>query len=498
MRKPVFVPVATAIIVTCLCSYLVAKDHVRTSVVKIHVTQRPPDLTRPWTKMSPRKTTGSGAIIDGQRVLTNWHVVEYASQIFVQFDQSSDKFPAQVIGASPGMDLAVLEMEDPEELGDRPSLPIAEALPDIRSTVNVYGYPLGGEDMSVTEGIVSRIDFTRYHGDTLGVRVQVDAALNPGNSGGPAVIDGEIVGLVFSRINQAENIGYLIPTEEILMFLADIEDGTYDGKPAIYDRFQAAENKSLRARLELPKDTTGYVVRKPFRDEDYPLKKWDVITHIGEHDLDDQGNVRIRDDLRLDFRYLIPALARDGKVELTLFREGESTLVSVPVLKVRPRLLPSLEGAYPRYFILGPMCFTPATKEFAAALGGKGLPYLVAVKSPLLYRQQDEPEFEGEELVVVSTRMFSHRMIKGYRNMPFGVVSHVNSQEVKNMRQFVELLRDAKDEFLEFEFFGEEETIVLRRQDMIDSTEDILGDEGIRYQYSKDLSDVWQSASNDG
>lgn len=483
----------TFVLLVAFASQLSAKDKVRDSVVKIHVTQKSPDFVRPWTKLTGRKTTGSGAIIAGKRILTNWHVVEYASQIFVQFAESSDKYPAVIVGAAPGMDLALLEMEDEEDLGERPALPIADALPDIRSTVNAYGYPMGGEDMSVTEGIISRVDFTQYSMDSLGLRIQVDAALNPGNSGGPAVINGEIIGLVFSRINQAENIGYLIPSEEINAFLTDMEDGSYDGKPSIFDAFQSAENKSLRARLKLPKETTGYVVRRPFRDEDYPLKKWDVVTHIGEHDLDDLGNVKIRDDLRLDFRYLIPSLANDSKIDLTVFREGEEISISVPVLLKRPRLLPTLQGTYPRHFILGPMCFTSATQDFASALGRKSLGYLTAVKSPLLYRQQDEPEFEGEELVVMSTRMFSHRMIKGYRNAPFGVVSHVNSEPVKSLQQFVELLRDSKEDFLEFEFFGEVETLVFEREKLIDATEGILEDEGIRYQYSKGLASIWEA-----
>jgi S1-C subfamily serine protease len=472
-----------------------AKDEVRSSAVKVHVTQRPPDFMRPWTKSTARKTSGSGAIIEGNRILTNWHVVEYASQIFVQFDQTSDKTPARVVGAAPEMDLALLELEDPAELDGRPFLPIADSLPDVSSTVNVYGYPIGGEDMSVTEGIISRIDFTRYSNDAVGVRIQVDAALNPGNSGGPAVTDGQIVGLVFSKINQAENIGYLIPAEEIRMFLADYADGTYDGKPALYDRFQTAENVSLRAKLGLSEDTTGYVVREPFRDEEsYPLKKWDVITHIGEHELDNLGNVRIRDDLRLDFRYLVPELAHNDELQLTIFRDGESLPLTVPVVNNRIRLLPSLKGDYPRHFIYGPLVFTAATQEFVRVLGARGVGYLAAVKSPLLYRQQDDPAFEGEELVVMANRMFSHRMIKGYRNMPFGVVSHVNGQSINNLRHFVELLRDCEDEFVVFEFADEGETLVFRRQELTDATEGILIDEGIRDQYSKDLADVWEGS----
>ncbi len=493
MRLLIFARLAPCFLLGLLVAPVTAKDDVRGAAVKVHVTQRPPDFTRPWTKSTARKTSGSGAIIEGQQILTNWHVVEYASQIFVQFDQTSDKTPATVVATAPGMDLALLKLEDASKLEGRPFLPITDALPNVRATVNVYGYPIGGEDMSVTEGIISRIDFTRYATDTLGVRIQVDAALNPGNSGGPAVIDGQLVGLVFSKINQAENIGYLIPAEEIRMFLDDAADGTYNGKPALYDQFQSAENASLRAMLGLSEETTGYVVRAPFHEEEsYPLKKWDVITHIGEHALDNLGNVRIRDDLRLDFRYLIPELAKDNEVQLTVFREGESMSLSVPVITNRIRLLPPLNGDYPRHFIYGPLVFTAATQEFVGILGVRGFGYLAAVKSPLLYRQQDDPAFEGEELVVMANRMFSHRMIKGYANTPFGVVSHVNGQAVKNLRHFVELLRDCEDEFIVFEFAGEEETLVFRRQELADSTEEILVDEGIRYQYSKDLADVWE------
>ncbi len=65
---------------------------------------------------------------------------------------------------------------------------------------------------------------------TEGLRIQVDAAINPGNSGGPAVVDGRMIGLVFSRLQQADNIGYLIPMEEIELFLEDIRDGRYRGQ----------------------------------------------------------------------------------------------------------------------------------------------------------------------------------------------------------------------------------------------------------------------------
>ncbi len=93
-----------------------------------------------------------------------------------------------------------------------------------------------------------------------GVRVQVDAAINPGNSGGPALIDGKMVGLIFSKLTQADNIGYIIPSEEIDLFLKDVADGKYDGKPAMHDSLQTLENDALRSYLGLDRKAQGMVV----------------------------------------------------------------------------------------------------------------------------------------------------------------------------------------------------------------------------------------------
>src|SRR3970282_2111004 len=116
-----------------------------------------------------------------------------------------------------------------------PALALADELPQLKSHISVYGYPTGGDDLSVTDGIVSRIEFASYNFGAGGARIQVDAALNPGNSGGPGIQDGKITGRVFSKIEAADNIGYLIPAQEIATFLADVKDGKYTGNPLLFD-----------------------------------------------------------------------------------------------------------------------------------------------------------------------------------------------------------------------------------------------------------------------
>jgi S1-C subfamily serine protease len=471
-----------------------AVAEVEKSVVKISVTKREPDYFRPWTKASPSKVSGSGVVIAGPRILTNAHVVLFASEVFVQLRQGGDQHNAKVIAIAPGMDLAVVELVDPAPLQDVKPVSLADELPQSKSQISVYGYPTGGDDLSVTDGIVSRIEFASYNYGTAGVRVQVDAALNPGNSGGPAIQDGKIAGLVFSKIQEAENIGYLIPPEEIQAFLTDASDGTYDGKPLLFEGCQTAENEAVREYLKIAKDTTGVIVAEAQHvdDEDYPLKKWDVITHVGPHAVDNQGYVEVRDGLRLKFLYYVQKLADDGVIELTILRDGESKVIRVPVSPDRDLVIPTIKDQYPEYFIYGPMVFTAATQEYVRNLGGAGVGMLAALDSPMLKRLYDAPTEEGEQIVVIATKMFPHPIIKGYDNRPLGAIAKLNGVDVKNLRHLAELLRDNTDEFLRFEMDDRNESLVFRRKEIADATEAILTDEGIRYQASEDLRDVFE------
>lgn len=485
----------TTVSTPCVHTALAADD-IEPSVVKLIVTKREPDYFKPWTKAAPEKASGSGVVIDGKRILTNAHVVMHASQVFVQMRRGGDQLTAKIKAIGPGIDLALVELSDPEPLKDIPAVPLADDLPQLKSHVSVYGYPAGGDDLSITDGIVSRIEFTSFNFAAGGTRVQVDAALNPGNSGGPAVNEGKIVGLVFSKINEAENIGYLIPTNEIRSFLKAADDGKkkYDGNAMLLDDFQTAENEALRKFLKIPADVTGIVINKPYRDDDdYPLKKWDVITAIGPHTIDNQGYVDVREGLRMRFLYYVAQLAKDGKVDLTILRDGEKKQVSVPVAPRRDTVLPMLQDEYPEYFIYGPLVFEVASQEYVRALGAQGMGALLVLQSPLLARLYDKPAEPGEQLVVLATRMFPHPMIKGYDNRPLGVIQKLNGNDVKNLRGLAEMISDSKDEFLRFDMAERGESLVFRRAEMQEATEEILSNEGIRYQSSDSLRDVLQS-----
>jgi S1-C subfamily serine protease len=436
-------------------------------------------------KQAPAEQSGSGVVIDGRRILTNAHVVRYASQVRVQADRSGEKLAARVTAIAVGIDLALLELDDVAFFDAHPAATFAPAPPALGTKVSAVGFPMGGEALSVTEGSISRIEFAPYGDGASGLRIQVDAAINPGNSGGPAAVADEVIGLCFSTIRGADNIGYVIPNEEIEAFLADVQDGRYDGRPQLFGAMQTIENPALRARLGIGGEVAGLMLTRP---PDGParevLRAWDVLTRVGDLDIDNTGMVSGPDGLRLSFHYWVPKLARDGKVAMTILRDGALMPVDVPVTASSDRLIRPLGEHYPSYFIWGPAVFTPVYAEYAMAVVNR----VLGDTSPILSRLTDERAFPGEELVMIACPLFSHPLSNGYDAGPFSVVGRVNGIAIQNLVHLAEVLTTAKDEYVVLEFADHgTETLVFRRAEVEAAAEEILEDNGIRSRASADL-----------
>jgi hypothetical protein len=190
----------------------------------------------------------------------------------------------------------------------------------------------------------------------------------------------------------------------------------------------------------------------------------------------------------------VPQLAKDGAVPLTIIRDGGKLNVKVPVSGGRPLLIPSLDNSYPSYFIYGPIVFSRATGEFLSFISSnaQALNGFSFVASPLVTRRGDQPDAKHEELVVISAPFFSHKILTGYGNRFGSVVHSINGIEVRSLAHLVQTLRAIKDPLIVIRFDQRGgENIVLSRQDMIDATESILSDNGIRLQGSPDMMAIW-------
>ncbi len=463
---------------------------VRASVVRITSIRHYPDLYKPWSKLAPAELVGTGLIIEGGRILTNAHMVSHSASILVQPWQSSAKYLARVVAIAPGIDLAVLQPEDERAFSRSPQAPLVDRLPKVGDPASAYGFPVGGRDLSVTEGVVSRIEYSDYYYESTGLRIQVDAALNPGNSGGPALSRGNVVGIVFSGIREAENIGYVIPNQEILAFLSDIEDGTYDGRPEALERSQPFDNPALRAMLRAGDDVTGLVVQEPWSsDAAYPLLQWDVITRIGDHPVDNDGFVDVGDNLRIACDYLVPRLAAGGIVPVTVWRRGASVQVDAPVYSSPQRLVRYLADEQPSYLICGPLVFTPLYQELAERLDADSL---IWTSSAIAARRRDRRTAEEQELVVVPCPLLPHRIASGYEVLYPMVLAKLNGDKVRSLRHLGERIRDLSEEYLVFEWADSStQAMVFRRSEILQATGEILESNGIRAACSSDLAGLW-------
>ena len=184
---------------------------------------------------------------------------------------------------------------------------------------------------------------------------------------------------------------------------------------------------------------------------------------------------------------------------MTVVRNGKEISLEVPVSADHPLVMPDLGDSYPSYFIFGPICFSTATEQFTrnfltGTRAGRFASWLSSMGSPLLARVGDKPAFVGEEIVVVPSPFFPHKVSSGYADPYYQVVKSVNGIKVKNLVHLVEILRDSKDEFIRIEFdtrYGE--ALVFPRAEMLAATDEILTDNGIRSQGSADTLAVWNA-----
>ena len=203
-------------------------NEIRKSLCRINNTAQEFNYRVPWLPGGMSGGSGTGWVVKKDRLMTNAHVVSNAKLLTVEKENDPKKYVATVEFIAHDCDLALLKVEDPGFWKDTKPLALG-SVPEIESSVSVYGYPIGGQRMSVTKGIVSRIDFLTYSHSVMDSHlcIQIDAAINPGNSGGPVLQGGKVVGVAFQGYSGdvAQNVGYMIPTPVIGHFLKDIEDG---------------------------------------------------------------------------------------------------------------------------------------------------------------------------------------------------------------------------------------------------------------------------------
>ncbi|KAH9730189.1 protease Do-like 2 [Citrus sinensis] len=455
------------------------------AVVKVYCTHTAPDYSLPWQKQRQYTSTGSAFMIGDGKLLTNAHCVEHYTQVKVKRRGDDTKYVAKVLARGVDCDIALLSVESEEFWKDAEPLCLGH-LPRLQDAVTVVGYPLGGDTISVTKGVVSRIEVTSYaHGSSELLGIQIDAAINPGNSGGPAFNDkGECIGVAFQvyRSEEVENIGYVIPTTVVSHFLSDYErNGKYTGFPCLGVLLQKLENPALRTCLKVPSNE-GVLVRRvePTSDANNILKEGDVIVSFDDVCVGSEGTVPFRSNERIAFRYLISQKFAGDVAELGIIRAGTFMKVKV-VLNPRVHLVPyHIDGGQPSYLIIAGLVFTPLSEPLIEEEcdDSIGLKLLAKARYSLA-------RFEGEQMVILS-QVLANEVSIGYEDMSNQQVLKFNGTRIKNIHHLAHLVDSCKDKYLVFEF-EDNYLAVLEREAAVAASSCILKDYGIPSERSSDL-----------
>ena len=421
----------------------VVTNGVKDSLVKIYTVSKVPKYLEPWN-VSTSRSSGSGSIIEGNLILTNAHVVANNTFIEVRRHGKRKRVKAKVLSVSHQADLAILSVEDKSFFEGSHPLEFG-SLPKIQQKIIVYGFPTGGDTLSVTTGIVSRIEHQRYaHSGENFLAIQVDAAINPGNSGGPALTDGKIVGVVMQQRRNSQNIGYLVPINMIAHFLTDMLDGKYDGFPDIGIVTQSLESVALRAMYNLDENVTGQLVTKKlyncnFYDE---IEVGDVITAIDGHNIENDGTVEFRHHEYTLYSYYLDLHQMGEEVTLDIIRGKTPMQIKFKLSHRGDDFLMVKTYRYdemPTYFIYGGYVFSPLTSNLLGATRGQLLSLRAKTRE---WSQKDKKD------TVVLVKVLAADFNRGNHGLSLWAIDKVNGERFETFEDFYKKVTKAKGSFV--------------------------------------------------
>lgn len=459
------------------------------SVVKIYTTQAEPDYFTPWRLLTPSQSSGSGSVIEGNLILTNAHVVADASYLQAQKHNDPRRYLARVVFVSHDADLALITVDEPGFFSDLTALSIGD-LPAPLEEVSVYGYPIGGKSLSITKGILSRVEQQVYaHSSAYLLAGQIDAAINPGNSGGPVIVNKQIVGVVMQANSggRSENLGYFVPPSIIRHVLTDSLDGVHDGFPDLGFRTQTLDSPAAKAAYGLEKDQNGVLVIKVFEDSparDH-IRENDVILKIDNFDVADDGSIKLTQDVLTDYKHAIDLHHIDETIGITYSRDGEIKTIELPAQRALDSysLVASEQfDKIPEYYIYGGVLFVPLNMNLIKRWGndwGRTAPVS-------LLQARNEWSSPARRQLVVALQVLAADVNLGYHDWRNWIVDYVNGEPIQDFAQFSKLLKTNTEENIVFENANGYQ-MVINHEEAESSEASILAQYRIPAPYSTNL-----------
>jgi S1-C subfamily serine protease len=431
-------------------------------IVRIEAQFLNPDYRTPWQGGRPGSGSGTGWLVGKNKFITNAHVVSNSTELTIRTTNDPKPYRARVLHIAHDCDLAMLEAEDAKHFENMKPL-VIDSVPKLNTEVITVGYPIGGERVSVTRGVVSRIDFQSYthSGIDQHLAIQVDAAINPGNSGGPVLQNGKVVGVAFQGYSGsvAQNVGYMIPVPVVNRFLKDVEDGHYDHYMDLAVADFSIENPAQIKALGLEDNGIGVMVANVDSAScaGGVLKTGDVILAIDGNPVYNNGLIKVDGEL-MDMNEIVERKFAGDKITVDYLRDRKQEKAEITLKRYLPYLLLGEEyGKRPRYVLYAGLLFQPMNRNLMEAH---------AIRDPLvnywfdnyltkeLYKERPEP-------VILTTVLPDevNSYIQGYQH---SIVDEINGVKITSMKDVPGALKK-EGKFVEIKLLEKNRPLVLRR-----------------------------------
>jgi len=421
---------------------------VEKSLVRITATEVAPDYRAPWNAGMLGRGVGAGFVIDGNRIMTNAHVVSNSRYLTVERDGDPNKYPAKVLFVAHDCDLALISVDSPNFYKNMQPLKFG-GIPKLESTVSAYGYPIGGERMSVTTGIVSRIDFQLYTHSSIDqhLAIQISAQINPGNSGGPVMQNTKVIGVAFQGYSGdiAQGVAYMIPTPVINRFLHDVGDGHYDGYVDLGLTFAKLQNPAQRRYLGLKDDGRGVLVETVVAAGPCAklLRPGDVLLSIDNHPIASDGNVDLEGE-HVEMPEVVERKFKGDAVKFDVWRDKQPISGSVQLDTVPPYLMQSHKyDVRPRYVVYGGLLFQPLSLDLLEAYQPQDL----RLRHFFDFYVIDQLYLEHPDVIVLTNILPDpiNTYLSAYRG---GIVDDINGKKVRTLDELAQTLAQPADRFV--------------------------------------------------
>jgi S1-C subfamily serine protease len=493
-------------------------------VVQVFTNAVESSFAEPWTKSLPQASTGSGFVTDLKLrlVVTNAHVVEFARTILLRKNGDHVQYEAFLLAISHQVDIAILTVPDDKFWQGAETVTFGE-MSRMQQSVDVVGYPVGGDTVSITRGVVSRIDWIPYaqSGGEGQLCVQVDAAINPGNSGGPALSNGKLVGICFQGLGseEAANVGYIIPVPLLRRVLEDFKDqalrmgvpvdsdedinwGEYEPScnvPLIdlhsfarfVPKYQTAENVYLRVSVDISDDMCGIIIRDVPKTSNLSgvLCKNDVLLAIDGVQIGNDGRASVPPLQPMDFQYLISRKLAGEPMAMSVWRGGKVVELTVEAENPTRRTPLISKNPFTSFVMFAGFVFCPLAMD--SEVGDNPIEDLI-IKREILYQLalRHSEHTSVEQQTILLTTILPHRVSIGYdpSNLLTPLIK-INDVVINKISDVAVAIASADGPLITFEFCNGD-CIVLPVEEGRAATLEIQDDYGMKEIYSEDILEV--------